>query len=228
MAYRVVPGRPSSRGIDTSTKLTPVILAALKAWRDPHDAAPIEFIFRYLSFSGQRDTRADLDAGEAADILAAGFKLGFVQHVRYEGWTPSSELGAADGLQAVMQARACGAEPGVTLHYDMEGPAGGAVLVEAYDRAWCDVVQGNGLHAPAFLAGGYFGFGVPLTNDEMWNLRVTGYWRAGGSAPPEPSGCGWYVRQLLPFDQEICGIKVDFDVISPDRKGRVPVFLSAT
>lgn len=226
---KVVLARPSSRGIDTDTKLTPDVLAKLAAWRDPKDGTSIEFIVRYLSFATQRtNPRGDIDAVEANDILAAGFKLGFVQHVREAGWQPSIDRGSADGLQAVVQARACGALPGCSIFYDMEGPAGGAAYCEAYDQAWVDVVRGKPESGyPGFRAHGYFGYGVPLTNEEMWKLRVNGYWRAGGSAPPEPAGCGWMIRQLLPFDQEVCGVKVDFDVVQPDRLGRVPYWLAA-
>jgi hypothetical protein len=230
---KVVLARPSSRGIDTSTKLTHDVLDRLRAWRDPKDDARIEFILRYLPFAGERMAKGDLDAGEAADILAAGFKLGFVQHVRFSPWQPSIERGSADGLAAVTAARAAGALPGCTIFYDMEGPTGGAAYIEAYDQAWVDVVRGKigngnggGLVDGGFGPGGYFGYGVPLTDEEMWKLRVSRYWRAGGSAPPEPAGCGWCMRQLLPLDQEIGGVKVDFNVVQPDRLGRVPRWLA--
>lgn len=214
---------PGARGIDSNTRITAAVAKAIAEWRDPTDGSAIEFVMRYLPLSGQANLASHdyLDAMELSDLAQAGLLVGVVQHVRTPPWTPSATRGSADGMAAVTTARAAGVAPGATIFYDLEGPALAAGLqsILDYDSEHTTLVKSAG-----YVPGGYFGYGVPLTADQMWHLGVERYWRAGGSAPPDPTGCGYGMRQLLPFDQPLCGIQVDFDIVRVDGLGRLPGF----
>lgn len=220
MAYVVRTPPPGARGIDTDTRITAATAKAIAEWRDPTDGSSIAFVLRYKPFSGAKDASGDLDPVELADLTQAGLLVGVVQHVREPPWSPSGTRGSADGLALVAAARATGLPEGMTLSYDMEGPAAsaGTQAILDYDGEFAAVLKSS------FVPGGYFGYGVPLTAAQMWGLGVERYHRAGGAAPPEPLHCGYCMRQLLPFNQELCGVKVDFDVVQPDGLGRLPGF----
>lgn len=223
MPYVLRSPSPGARGIDTDSRLTAAVAQAIAAWRDPADGTGIEFVLRYLPLSGQANLASKdyLDAMELADITQAGLLVGAIQHVRESPWSPSGVRGSADGLAAVAAARAAGLPSGMTISYDMEGPArsAGVQAILDYDGEHSTVLRSSG-----FIPGGYFGYDVPLTASQMWGLGVERYHRAGGAAPPDPLHCGYCLRQLLPFNQELCGIRVDFDVAQPDGLGRLPGF----
>lgn len=230
MAFLLRTPTPGARGIDTNTRIPPAVAQSIAAWRDPADGTSLEFVLRYLPFARTDHpdvaiADGDLTAGELADLTANGLLVGLVQHVRFSPWSPGLTRGNADGIAAVTRARVCGAADGATIFYDMEGPGPSPNLAQAiidYDGAWATVVERSG-----FVPGGYFGYGVPLTAEQMWRLKVKRYWRAGGSAPPDPANCGYCLRQLMPFNQSVCGLRVDFDVVQPDALGRLPGFTAA-
>jgi Domain of unknown function (DUF1906) len=206
-----------AKGIDCITRLTATTAAAIRA-------SGVTFAMRYLPLAGN-PLGWDLTLEERDIILGAGLGLGAVQHVRKAGlWTPSTRIGMLDGAAAVANALAAGLMPGMTLHYDMEGPIMTATWEDVidYDRAWTRPVVAAG-----FVAGGYFGYGLPgPTASRLWDLSVTRYWKSGSDIVA-PANCGWALEQLLPFNQTLAGVPVDYDECKGDALGRFPGMLWA-
>jgi hypothetical protein len=211
---RLAPAVPFEPCVDTDEILDGAKCAAL--W-----AAGIKGVWRYLE---------DLTPGEVAAILGSGLKLFFVNHSRLPGWIPSAGDGAMDAARDVLNLKKLGIPKGVHVAFDLEGVGGGITsvsLVEAHVISWS-----RGVQSSSNLAALYVGEGALLTSRQLFALPPTLYWAscslivdvAGNAAVPE---CDWSVLQGRPFDVIIGGVKVDFDVVFADNRGRVPIGVAA-
>jgi hypothetical protein len=212
MALNIVRAPDGSVGVDCVTILTPHSAAALKA-------AGAAFVVRYLG---------SLSIVERDAILGAGLGLMLVTFSRAPGWPsangpifPSAELGASDGASSVAQAKKLGLPAGVQLWRDFEGPPAGTTAEQtiAYVNAWTDAVVAAG-----YVAGLYVGFGIPLTPEQLYDLKVTAYWHSC-SQVPEVAVRGYQMRQAYPPNQTLGGVSVDIDHVSADAMGDTPLML---
>jgi hypothetical protein len=205
MNLSAVAATSGARGVDCVTILTPASAARLKA--DGHD-----FAVRYLG---------SVSTTERDAILGAGLALLFVGYSRKPGWSPSANLGAQDGATAVAHAKALGLPTGLSLFCDLEtpNPTSASADIIAYVNAWSTVVQGAG-----YIAGLYVGFGCGLTSQELYDLKVTGYWHSC-SYVPDVAVRGYQMIQDTKANQIVDGVQVDTDVIKTDALGSVPMWL---
>src|SRR6266705_1511037 len=97
------------------------------------------FCVRYVSRVAKQGSN-DLSEPEALDLLDAGLALMAVQHPRAEGWVPTPDLGAADGVHAAYHAFVICFPAGVNVWCDLEGVGSGtpAQQVIDYCNAWFD------------------------------------------------------------------------------------------
>jgi hypothetical protein len=90
----------------------------------------------------------------------------------------------------------------------------------------------NAIASAGYMPGLYVGVPQPLTSDELWNLRVSRYWRGQGSvrdrnnALAEPTGCGWCMWQAWPSKHR-GGVWVDDNLVTADYRSRVPTWCVA-
>jgi len=195
-------------GFDTTAKLTASECASLYQWG-------MKFAVRYLPLPNNSSAN-DLDAKESAIIAASGLALMAVQHVRYEGWTPSGSQGTSDGVQAATSAMAAGLPPGVTLWCDLEGVKGDAQSTEDHVNGWAQSVRHAG-----YDCGLYVGAGQPLNGDQLFkDLIVSRYWRSQ-SQVPNVSERGYCMLQLFP-STTVVGVNVDINVIQGDYMNGLP------
>jgi hypothetical protein len=128
-----------------------------------------------------------------------------------------------DGPFAVTQLRALGVQSGATVCLDLEGrmiyQQGAEAAIQLVNR-WADPVSIAG-YVPAL----YVGVPQPLNSEQLWGLRVHGYWRGQGAAV-EPARCGWWAYQAYP-SQVRGGVLVDIDMLTEDYLGRVPTWCVA-
>ncbi len=156
-------------------------------------------------------------------------RLGFILDAGLGFWAVTL-AGHYDGGQTVQALRALGVPPGMSAFLDLEGLAAfhtEPAALESKIDAWADTVATG-----RFLPGLYVGVPQPFTSDELWNLRVSRYWRGQGSVRDrmnnlaEPTGCGWAVTQMYPSILR-AQVLVDVNVVGQDYKGRVPAWCVA-
>src|SRR5215831_18551940 len=121
-------------------------------------ARGFRYCIRYVSRVAKQGPD-DLSAAEAIDLLNSGLALMLVQHVRGDGWIPSAELGASDGVHAAYHAFVTGFPPGVNVWCDLEGVSVDAIARQVidYSNAWYDAVSAAG-----YVPGLYVGAGSNL------------------------------------------------------------------
>lgn len=209
--------------LDTSGKITPHMIPALKAWRVPsgHLAGqPAIGVIRYVSLY-QVNQVTDIDPVEAALILDNFDCFGLVQHCLaaphgQRGWTASPQLGALKGVVAKKHADLLAYPDDSMVAYDDEDVIGGDIAGEI-DK-WVDGLGGR----PPLL---YTGFSPGLTSHQLWELpTIHCYWGAPG--PWDVDVCGVAMRQQYP-SVTIGGMFFDVNVASADAKGRRVVFATA-
>lgn len=203
VAMRLSPGVCGEIICDTWATISASKAIALKA-------TGVAGVIRYLD---------NLTKVELAGLLAAGLKVGFVSSCRGTGWIPSRAVGENDGKAAIAKLQSLGVLKGAHDFADCEGMGGSGRALLDYLNARGAVLEGAGYpHAE------YEGWGHK-TNPYA-AVGVHGYWAAGAIAEPRPA-CGWFLLQLLPFNQTRGGVIVDLNVVQKDAKGRVPVFVAA-
>ncbi|WAH36729.1 glycoside hydrolase domain-containing protein [Alicyclobacillus dauci] len=206
------------KGFDTATKLTSSTAAALRQ-------QGYSFCLRYLPFaSNVPSSTADLDHAETALVLNAGLALMPVQHVRFEGWHPTSDLGTKDGQAARTHAFQAGIPAHVNVWLDLEGVAQRtpARRIVDYCNAWYDSVAAWG-----YVPGLYVGWNCGLGGDSLYrDLKVKHYWKSASDVPT-PAVRGYQMRQVE-VDKRVCGIAIDEDVLQHDALGETVMWLSTT
>jgi hypothetical protein len=204
--------------IDTDTRLTPELIAAIRAARPD-----IGGVIRYVSLV-HPGVAGDIDAAEALAIATAGWGLMLVQHCPYS-FLPSISLGEAYGTAAANNALAAGYPRRASLWVDWENYAAAGAAGIAYLNEWSGIVGALG-----FLDGVYPAFGqggvTPLASDELyWGLGTTRYWQPASADAPVPAVRGPCMRQQLPT--MIAGVAVDLDIVEADARGGLPVWAVA-
>lgn len=113
------------------------------------------------------------------------------------------------------------ADEGPTLWLDLEdtGPVDAGDIFR-WCTLWSQVVRDAG-----YSAGLYVGAGQPLSSDQLWNIvPISHYWRSA-SQVPDVAVRGYQVIQEA-VNQVIDGVWVDYDRVTVDRLGGVPVALA--
>lgn len=131
-------------------------------------------------------------------------------------------------LDEIAQLKALGIPAGASVFLDMEGLKAfktDPTKLIGMVNAWADGIAAAG-YTPCL----YVGVPQPLTSDELWNLRVKGYWRGQGSvrdrngALAEPTKCGWMMSQAWPSVVR-AGVLVDCNQVGQDYRERVPMWV---
>lgn len=206
---------PACRIVDTSTKTTARLRAALKAL-----ATPPAGIWRYVPLPGVSPA-ADIDAIELEDILDEGFGSFFVQHPRLPGWRPGAHDAEADARWAVRFAKAAGYAPLTHGYVDAEGMGLETTHAEAhaYNSQWAHVLVEEG-----YAAGLYDGYSQPETPEELYEIHdVTSY--ASDLANRRVAVRGTAMVQGPQFT--VLGVPFDSDIIAPDELGETPYWTIA-
>jgi hypothetical protein len=99
-------------GVNVDSVLTPIDASHLLA-------NGFHFCVRHLSRAADQGI-SDLSRAEASMILNAGLGLIPVQHAPPPGWSPTSALGAVDGVYAADHSFVIGFPPGVNVWCDLE------------------------------------------------------------------------------------------------------------
>ena len=86
-------------------------------------------------------------------------------------------------------------------------------------NTWADTISAAG-----FTPGLYVGANCGMTAEELYQLRVTRYWRSM-SLVPTPQ-CGFVMSQLYPTTT-VAGVGVDIDVPQQDWQGRTTMMIGA-
>jgi hypothetical protein len=181
----------------------------------------IRGVWRYLS---------DLTTGEVATIIASGLILYFVNHSRLPGWIPSAAEGALDAKADIANLQRLGVPTGVHVFFDLEGVGGGAASVAnliAHLSAYASAITAAG-YTPAI----YVGDQSLLTSAQLYALAFFLYWHSashvvdvtGAEAGPE---CGWSVYQGSIIEVKLFNVTIDWDFVSGDFHGRLPVGVAA-
>jgi hypothetical protein len=180
------------------------------------------FCVRYLSL-GDGQSEGDLSPAEAGNILAAGLGLMAVQHVRRPGWSPSADLGQADGSHAAINAGAVGFPPGVSIWCDLEGVSISSLAsdVIAHSNAWFAAVSAAG-----YVPGLYVGDNVVLSGEQLYDLAFEHYWQSASEVPALPARGYQMVQTLVP--ELVNGIGIDKDVTQTDSAGGQAIWLIDT
>ncbi|MEA2818392.1 MAG: hypothetical protein QOJ86_396 [Bradyrhizobium sp.] len=204
----VVAAAPGLHGIDANTVLNATSCAAIKA-------AGFSFAIRYVS-RGATLPAGDLSTQEANVILNAGLGLMPVQHVAQAGWSPSQDLGTANGQNAAAHARDIGFPPGINVWLDLEGVKSSATHKSVIDHcnAWFAEVNDAG-----FVPGIYIGASAILTGDEMfWRLQTKHYWKSGSNVPNIPQR-GYQMIQKIIANDKVGGVSIDRNLTQTDAFG---------
>lgn len=176
-------------------------------------ARGFRYCIRYVSRVAKQGP-VDFSAGEALDLLDAGFALMPVQHVRDIGWAPSLELGASDGVHAAYHAFVIGFPPGVCIWCDLEGVLEGtpALQVINYCNAWYDAVIAAG-----YVPGLYVGADAILDGEALrFRLKFAHYWKSLSNVP-EVVGRGYQMVQGE--EQKVNDISIESDRTQADLLG---------
>jgi len=193
--------------VDTSWKLTPSVLSALK------QAGKVG-VMRYVPLPGNASA-GDISGGEMADILVADLELLLVQHVRRPPWLPQAYSGLLDGQAAADSARAVGYPPGAHVFLDLEGAAGQPSDAEKWTNDWAAAVKCEG-----YLAGLYVGYSALLSPLELYALPdFDCYWSDAG--PRQVATRGFAIKQGA--EVTIGGVTFDLDEVRQDLLGGLPV-----
>lgn len=232
---QLVHGVPGDLCIDTDAVLDGPKCALLVS-------KGVKGVFRYLS---------DISTTERDIILAAGLKLFFVNHSRGVGWVPSAAAGALDAQRDLVNLKRLSIPIGVHVLFDLEGVGGGKPqLVMDHVNA-----HAAGIQATKNLEGVYVGAQALLDSHQLYSLLSTLYWHScsrvvdinGNEAGPQ---CGWAIYQLFPDDVTLtsapavtglvarmrsmftpkvtpASVRIDWNVIQQDFKGRVPIGVAA-
>lgn len=174
--------------------------------------SPADFVPQYLARGGYLD---QLTVQEIEAHLEAGlgiWGIGFAKQF--------------DGKHLVARAKLLGLPLGATLAFDVEGDLGDVPELIAKINACTNDIQNAG-----YLAMAYFGAPQPLTSDEMSDLVVSRYWRAGSLirdrfgkvAAPER---GWCLLQYAP-QHIVHGVMIDGGRTKRDYRGDVMTWVTA-
>lgn len=171
---------------------------------------PIRGIGRYVSLHIP-EAVGDAFAAELALITTRGYGVWLVQHVLFEGWEASAQLGSDMGGAARENALEAGYLPGCHLSIDVEGTASKGEPVLEFIEAWAVEVT------KSFPACEYVGYDSGLTpHDHYYGLGgVHLYWGAPG--PWDVAERHFGIRQGLPLT--IGGVECDPDGIGEDALG---------
>jgi hypothetical protein len=178
-------------------------------------------VWRYLS---------DLRPAEVQTITSSGLILYFVNHSRLPGWIPSAADGALDAKRDLADLKRLGIPAGVHVFFDLEGVGGGAGSVSnlsAHLDAYASAITAAG-YTPAV----YVGAESLLTSAQLYDLGFFLYWHGAShvvdvtEAEAGPK-CGWSVYQGSIVDVKIFGVEIDWDFVSGDFHGRLPVGVAA-
>lgn len=198
--------------IDTNTKLDAHTAAALAA--SEHEGQRVKAVARYVGLS--HANVGDIDAHELEVITDAGLACWLVQHVRATagvGWSPSGQMGRADGAAAEAIARAAGYPNGCHLALDLEDvrPGTSPQAVIDHCNAWSEAVDRT--YSPLL----YVGFQAILSPEQLYGLPgFHAYWSDYGNRKVANRGC--CVQQFAP-NTRMAGVMVDLDRIGIDMLG---------
>jgi len=200
--------------VDVDEPLSAGACGLMRAWG-------VRGVWRYLS---------DLTLMEVMTITSSSLILYFVNHSRLPGWIPSAAEGALDAKRDLTDLARLGVPAGVHVFFDLEGVGGGAGSV-------ANLIAHLDAYASAIKAGGYIpavyvGDQSLLTSVQLYALGFELYWKSGShvvditgvEAGPE---CGWSAYQGSIFDVKMFGVEIDWDFISGDFKGRLPIGVAA-
>ncbi len=177
------------------------------------------------------DTLASLVSPDFVRLRASGisWRAGYIDRV-----TPAelaAQLGAGilfspvtfalevDPLHTISRLGQLGIPDGASVWLDIEGTQLDPVTLTTKINTWARAVQRAG-----FEAGIYVGAGTPLTEDQLWALAVTRYWHSVSDVP-KVARRGYCMRQIRPNDVIVDGVDVDIDIVEPDYKGDLPMFV---
>ena len=207
MTRRAVPIPKGTPCCDLSVKLSRS--EALALW-----AAGERVLIRYIFFGPARP--GDIDAAELDMLLAIGFIVLLVQHVRspeqgLSGWIATADRGHSDSAWATRNAVAAGyvapdGDPLLSLGVDLEDIIRGG---PEYAYAWClDMVKYGPLAYVGFVSGQSTG-----TLDGLPNMPR--FWADFAPLPlrPTPSR-GWDMHQHA--QETVAGVPVDRDEVLTD------------
>ena len=207
--------------LDTSEKLTPALIAKIKAFRYLHDGVELApaGILRYLSLH-KINTAYDISPDEASMILDNFEYLGVVQHCLAAppgktGWTASVEEGALKGTTAAAHADLIGYPSDAMGGYDDEDVSEGDIAGEI--GQWCTKFAPR----PTLL---YVGFAAGLNSAQLWELpNVHAYWSDAGHRSVD--NCGVMLQQLPQVS--VGGVYFDPNIANADKLGRRVVLATA-
>lgn len=196
---------PGTIGCDTNTKLTAASAKALSV--STILGQPCKFVFRYVSLGSP--SPGDITRAELGTILDAGLCLGLVQHVRYPGWTATSQLGGSQGKAAANHALAVGYTQMAALGLDLEGVKNSGQDVEDYVCSWAGEV-----HQAGYQVLLYVGYECGLSQEQLGRLGDQGvvdlYWSDFGPRTL-PAGHTFVMKQHV---QTVTGgVTVDPDSV---------------
>lgn len=205
--------RSHGSALDTAAKLTPEIIARVKATRSP------DCLIRYVPHVGSPGSH-DIDATELKAITKAGLALMLVQHVRLPGWNPDHCSGFGDGNMAAQRALAAGYALGAHIFVDLEGISGTGLGTKVYAEDWA-----RGVTSAGYLAGCYVGYSVPLDAQGLYLLHgISSYWSDMGPRAVAHRGFAMKQHATILVD----GIPFDPSTITPDAKGETPMWMPAS
>ncbi len=214
----IKPATIGQVGFDTASTVTQ------KALQEAHNRG-YTFAIRYIRRKVAHD--GDLKHDEAQMILDSGLSLMAVQYVESENsWDANAAKGTQNGNTGVEYAQSIGLPPGMNVWCDLEGVSTKcpAADVDAYCRAWFNAVSGAG-----YVPGLYVGFHPGLNPQQLFKLPFTHYWRSFNLNDDQvPAVRGTQMRQRSA--KALPGLDpstYDEDVITGDKKGGVPLMLSA-
>lgn len=196
MTKTTATGRVGARGTDSLT----LIDTAAKA--QALKASGIDFALQYLGTVNAAVVDIILDAGLA--------------------FMPVTRANHFDGPTAVAQLNALNLSPACTVWLDVEDDATvDPAILKQKINAWATAITAAG-----FQPGAYIGAACPLTSLELYQLKVTRYWKSQSrildrnGQLAEPS-CGWCMIQTFPSVMW-AGINVDVDIMQEDYRNRLP------
>ena len=124
-----------------------------------------------------------------------------MQHVRAEGWAPTPDLGASDGVHAAYHAFTIGFPPGVNVWCDLEGVATGT------GRNWLlTTASGTAVAAAGYLPGLYVGANAILSGQALQSLRFSHSWKSLSNVPDMAVRS---YQMILSNEKTLNGIDID-------------------
>jgi hypothetical protein len=199
-------------GFDCNTPLNTPMAAAFKA-------AGMEFVVRYVPRTPAL-IPGNLTAAEVEIILSGGLALMAVQHVAMPGWEPGAALGGQYGQYAATYSQSIGLPAGMNIWLDLEG-VGSLVKADdviAYCEAWFTAVSAAG-----YVPGIYVGWNIVITDQQLYDLPFSHYWRAYNCDQAVPKR-GYQIVQHP--QQTLDGINYDPNFLAADELGGMPFWLS--